>query len=168
MKLFIPLILLLLVSACHHAQSSDHTALEPFYLTPKGDTIFRVIKTEDQWKSKLTELEYHVLRESGTERAWSGPYNRHKQNGVYQCKACGFPLFSSKHKYDSGSGWPSYYAPINDYCLREIKDSSLGMVRVEVRCAKCDGHLGHVFDDGPEPTGLRYCINSVALRFEKK
>lgn len=122
---------------------------------------------EDEYKNSLSPEAYYVCRQNGTEAPFSGKYYNHQENGVYKCVCCDAPLFNSNAKFNSGTGWPSYYEPIKD-ALIEKKDSSHGMIRVEVRCASCDSHLGHVFPDGPNPTGLRYCINSVCLDFDKE
>jgi len=126
----------------------------------------RVVKSEEEWKEQLGEEAYHVLREKGTERAFTGEYHDEKAKGVYRCKGCGTPLFSSETKYDSGSGWPSFFEPMEGSAVREETDRSHFMTRTEVLCSACGGHLGHVFPDGPQPTGLRYCINSCALDLE--
>ncbi len=128
----------------------------------------KIEKTDDEWKAELTEDQYRIARQGGTEMAFSGKYYNNKDGGMYHCACCGEPLFGSEEKYDSGSGWPSFWQPLTGHEPEEIKDSTHGMIRVEVRCPSCDAHLGHVFEDGPQPTGLRYCINSTSLDFEKK
>ena len=124
--------------------------------------------SKDEWKKKLTKEQYKVLREKGTEPAFTGKYWNQHEKGVYKCAGCGTPLFSSDTKFESGSGWPSFYEPIDEAKVQEEKDTSHGMVRTEVLCKNCGGHLGHVFNDGPKPTGCRYCINSISLDFEEK
>ncbi len=128
----------------------------------------KIKKTDKQWQAQLSPEAYSVCREHGTEAPFSGEFYDFKNDGIYTCVCCGEKLFDSETKFDSGTGWPSFYESIEEEAITEIKDKSFGMLRVEVRCSKCDAHLGHVFADGPEPTGLRYCINSVCLEFEEK
>lgn len=128
----------------------------------------QVAKSDEEWRRELTPEQYQVTRKHGTERAFTHPYNNEKRQGMYACVCCGAPLFSSDTKYDSGSGWPSYFEPASENAVSEHVDNSHFMRRTEVRCASCDAHLGHVFPDGPEPSGQRYCINGLALNFKPK
>jgi peptide-methionine (R)-S-oxide reductase len=123
-------------------------------------------KTDADWRRELTPMQYHVLREKGTERPFTGEYAHSHTTGVYRCAGCGADLFRSDEKFESGTGWPSFWAPADDACVHTETDTSYGMVRTEVECSQCGGHLGHLFDDGPRPTGLRYCINSAALKLD--
>lgn len=154
---FTSLLLLLTLIACGQAKDKKSEASK----------IVPVKKTVAEWKAQLTPEEYYVLREKGTEQAFTGKYWDNHEHGVYYCAACNQELFASDTKFESGTGWPSFYKPIKNELIAVGTDTSFGMVRDEVVCSRCGGHLGHVFDDGPKPTGLRYCLNSVSLKFEK-
>jgi peptide-methionine (R)-S-oxide reductase len=162
------LLVSLTMNACLQSNSkqpkSSATTGLTFFVDTKGDTIWTIHKTDAQWKAELSPDSYYVLREKGTERP-TNKFGDIHEKGVFVCKACNLSLFSSSTKFESGTGWPSFYQPIDKTHVLEISDETAGMSRVEVVCHRCGGHLGHVFDDGPKPTGLRYCMNSVSLSF---
>ena len=149
------------------AEKSSKKEVETSFTNANGEKIQKIVKTPKQWASELSKMEYYVLREKGTERPRTSELLEIKDTGVYTCRACDLPLFESDTKFKSGTGWPSFYQPIEREVILEDTDYDLGYARTEVMCRRCEGHLGHVFKDGPDPTGLRYCINGVSLRFQK-
>jgi peptide-methionine (R)-S-oxide reductase len=169
-----PLLILFVISnlafSCNQTKAAldDKKDKHSAFVNMQGDSIKPIVKSEAEWKAALSPQAFQVLRQQGTERAFTGEYWDNKEEGVYKCRGCQLPLFSSETKFKSGTGWPSFYTPIDKNNIAEEVDNSYGMRRVEVHCARCGGHQGHVFSDGPKPTGLRYCINSISLQFEKK
>lgn len=172
MKLFtsilITVVFLISCSDVHNSNKGAKMSDKKIVERLKPDSTGKVNLNDDEWRLVLTDEQYNVTRQCGTEPPFTGKYYNHKDQGVYLCSACGNELFTSKTKYDSGSGWPSFWSPINEENISTKKDTTLGMTRTELKCSRCDSHLGHIFEDGPDPSGLRYCINSASLIFQKE
>ncbi|MBA3648529.1 MAG: peptide-methionine (R)-S-oxide reductase MsrB [Chitinophagales bacterium] len=159
--IFILALMALGLSACAQMENKS-------YVFPSSKATYPITKTDAEWKKLLTPQQYYITREKGTDPGFSGPYWNNHEKGIYNCIACGEPLFSSETKFESGTGWPSFFKPINDKAVKTFTDASTGSTRTEVVCSRCGAHLGHIFNDGPQPTGLRYCLDGSALNFVKK
>lgn len=167
MSIFAIILVGTLPVACNGQTAVGEHAMS-YFVNADGDTLDYIVKSEEEWSEVLSDEGFHVMRKQGTERAFTGEYWDNKKKGVYLCAACALPLFDAKTKFKSGTGWPSFYQPLDSMHVEEEIDHSLGMVRAEVHCRRCGAHLGHIFTDGPQPTGLRYCLNSVSLDFVDK
>ncbi len=172
-QFYIPVLLLLFGCQSKHGNNlksitnTNNSSSDSYFINMYKDTIPKIVKSDAEWKKVLSTQEFYVLRQKGTERAFTGDLLEVKTEGIFTCRGCGLPLFGTQHKFDSGTGWPSFFNVLDKSCITEDTDFDLGYPRTELTCSKCGGHLGHVFKDGPKPTGLRYCINAISLDYIK-